>query len=221
MDMPATLLWNKYLKLEDHWLEEERGYLIMAATLTATVAFQAGINPPGSVWQEKEDEQKAEYIEEPGVSIFATIYSVEYYKGFLRYNTISLVSSLVIILLMISGFPLTNKIALWLLTMAMSTKLIFMAKPGTRFTARYGRVARCVWHGENNNLYFDRSVCICFADSNSSHLGVSAAQVTNCKIALARSARSGEFHESSLRDPTIDDGDDCFPLRFSDEGEVG
>uniref|UniRef100_A0A5B7C010 PGG domain-containing protein n=1 Tax=Davidia involucrata TaxID=16924 RepID=A0A5B7C010_DAVIN len=140
------LVWNKYLKMEDHWLEVARGYLIMAATLTATVAFQAGINPPVSVWQElltRKHYQEAgtnppesvwqelltkKHYQEAGTSIFfATVYSIDYYILFLRGNTISLVASLIIIFLMISGFPLKNKFSQWLLTMAMCTALTFMA----------------------------------------------------------------------------------------------
>ncbi|KAG8646123.1 hypothetical protein MANES_10G126966v8 [Manihot esculenta] len=38
--------WNNYLKNVGKRFEEARGNILIAATLTATVAFQAGVNPP-------------------------------------------------------------------------------------------------------------------------------------------------------------------------------
>ena len=34
------------------WLKEMRGWLIVLATLAASVTYQAGLNPPGGFWQD-------------------------------------------------------------------------------------------------------------------------------------------------------------------------
>uniref|UniRef100_A0A5B7AUP8 Putative Ankyrin repeat-containing protein n=1 Tax=Davidia involucrata TaxID=16924 RepID=A0A5B7AUP8_DAVIN len=109
--------------VENEWLTEARGNLLMAATLIATVAFRAGINPPGGVWQE-EDKEKSNII--AGTSMLATQLA-KGYSIFLVSNTITLMASLSIILLMINGIPLKNKFSLWLLTMALCTALMSMA----------------------------------------------------------------------------------------------
>lgn len=34
------------------WLKEMRGWLMVLATVAASVTYQAGLNPPGGFWQE-------------------------------------------------------------------------------------------------------------------------------------------------------------------------
>ncbi|KAE9445007.1 hypothetical protein C3L33_23095, partial [Rhododendron williamsianum] len=46
------LFWIKYFKVNHTWLQEVRGHLITAATLTATMAYQAILSPPGGFRQE-------------------------------------------------------------------------------------------------------------------------------------------------------------------------
>lgn len=36
----------------DDWIERKRNTLMIVASLIATMAFQAGLNPPSGVWQE-------------------------------------------------------------------------------------------------------------------------------------------------------------------------
>jgi hypothetical protein len=38
------------LRHRENWMEETRGTLMIVATVIATMAFQAGISPPGGVW---------------------------------------------------------------------------------------------------------------------------------------------------------------------------
>ncbi|KAA8540259.1 hypothetical protein F0562_024178 [Nyssa sinensis] len=113
---------DRFFKIENEWLADARGNLLMAATLTATVAFGAGINPPGSVWQDNLNNSDAN----SGTSVFART-QAKSYAYFLSCNTVTFMASLIIILLMISGFPLKHRFSLWLLTMAMCTALAGMA----------------------------------------------------------------------------------------------
>ncbi|XP_021729217.1 uncharacterized protein LOC110696245 [Chenopodium quinoa] len=80
------------------WIDKQRTSLMLVSSLIATMAFQAGINPPGGVWQDNENGHTA------GTSIMAGIES-SLYDAFLVSNTIGLVSSLTVIVLLISGLP--------------------------------------------------------------------------------------------------------------------
>ncbi|KAH7841392.1 hypothetical protein Vadar_029342 [Vaccinium darrowii] len=44
--------WKRYFDIDPDWLKQVRGHLITAATLTATMAYQAILSPSGGVWQE-------------------------------------------------------------------------------------------------------------------------------------------------------------------------
>lgn len=84
-------------KNENKWIDQMHGNLLVTATLIATVSFQAGINPPGGVWQDSSNGHIT------GTSIIATTFI--FYFSFVLNNTVALISSSSIILLMISGFP--------------------------------------------------------------------------------------------------------------------
>uniref|UniRef100_A0A803LBL0 PGG domain-containing protein n=2 Tax=Chenopodium quinoa TaxID=63459 RepID=A0A803LBL0_CHEQI len=86
------------------WLDKQRTALMVVSSLIATMAFKAGINPPGGVWQDNENGHKE------GTSIMARVeqgqqHNQGIYDAFLISNTIGLVSSLTVIVLLISGLP--------------------------------------------------------------------------------------------------------------------
>lgn len=93
--------WEKHTV----WLENQRSTLMVVASLIATMAYQAGLNPPGGVWQ---DSQSAVSVTEPshtvGTSVIARTHAFEY-NMYMIANTVSLVSSMSIIVLLISGLP--------------------------------------------------------------------------------------------------------------------
>ncbi|KAG6657187.1 hypothetical protein CIPAW_04G072700 [Carya illinoinensis] len=99
--------WVEYLRHQGNWMEERRGTLMVVATVIATMAFQAGITPPG------------------GTAVLSYAWPLTYLI-FLAFNSVSFVASLCAMLLIISGFPLRNKFAIWL-TSAMITTVTFMA----------------------------------------------------------------------------------------------
>ncbi|KAJ0091104.1 hypothetical protein Patl1_14550 [Pistacia atlantica] len=43
---------EKSVEKKDDWLKEMSNALMVVASLIATVTFQAGLNPPGGVWQD-------------------------------------------------------------------------------------------------------------------------------------------------------------------------
>ncbi|KAK9683806.1 hypothetical protein RND81_10G165900 [Saponaria officinalis] len=87
----------KALDTHHSWIENQQNALMVVATLIAGMAFQVGINPPGGAWQDDNGHIA-------GHSIMADV-EKEKYNALLISNTIGLVSSLSVILLLISGLP--------------------------------------------------------------------------------------------------------------------
>ncbi|KAJ4717501.1 Ankyrin repeat family protein [Melia azedarach] len=94
---------------EDDWLEKKRNALMVVASLIATMAFQAGVNPPHSPWQDTFQNTKRRY------------------GCFLFFNTAGFLASLSIILLLISGLPLKRRLFMWILMVIMWVAITAMA----------------------------------------------------------------------------------------------
>ncbi|KAK3438821.1 hypothetical protein EUGRSUZ_C03364 [Eucalyptus grandis] len=89
---------------------------MVAASLLATVAFQAATTPPGGVWQ---DDYKVDAngnpVKEPhmaGTSTMAHIQRMAYGQ-FMIFNPLAFLSSLSIILLLLSGLPIERRRWMW------------------------------------------------------------------------------------------------------------
>ncbi|XP_031374925.1 ankyrin repeat-containing protein BDA1-like [Punica granatum] len=95
-------------KREKNWLEQKRGTIMVVASLIATMAFQAGINPPEILFKENEK------IKDRGdiTADFINIISVSFY------------ASACIILLLISGIPLRRRFFMWFLMVIMWVAII-------------------------------------------------------------------------------------------------
>ncbi|XP_004495279.1 uncharacterized protein [Cicer arietinum] len=123
-------LWSKYLQFQGNWIEETRGTLMLVATVIATMTFQSTISPPGGVWQENTHTGGLNCttygICEAGTAVLAYAWPHEFVQS-MTYNTTSFFSSLGVVLLLISGFPIKNKVMMWVLTMAMTIAVTFMA----------------------------------------------------------------------------------------------
>ncbi|KAK7345685.1 hypothetical protein VNO77_16294 [Canavalia gladiata] len=121
--------WLKYLQYQTNWIEEKRGTLMVVATVIATMTFQSAISPPGGVWQEDTLTGGLNCsiygICKAGTAVLAYDWSHGFLK-FMAFNTTSFFSSLCVVLLLISGFRLENKLMMWILTIAMTLALTFM-----------------------------------------------------------------------------------------------
>ncbi|KAF5931797.1 hypothetical protein HYC85_027968 [Camellia sinensis] len=101
--------WNKYFKPEHGWFKNVRVHLITASTLTTTMAYQAGLSPPGNVWQDGPSNTTLNVKQDDlGTSILGKIDGFTY-EIFLFLNTASFIASMFTLILASSGFPPENK----------------------------------------------------------------------------------------------------------------
>lgn len=77
------------------WLKEMRGWLIVLATLAASVTYQAGLNPPGGFWQDNNGHRAGNPVLHDGP--FQKRYLTFYY-----FNATAFATSLVIIILLLN-----------------------------------------------------------------------------------------------------------------------
>ncbi|KAI9191088.1 hypothetical protein LWI28_003472 [Acer negundo] len=128
------LHWQKTTKEED-WLTRKRDSLMVVASLIATMAYQAGLNPPAGLWQDQSPTAGPQAnnntaISTPphlaGTSILA-YNDFSNYSQYLAYNTASFISSLSIILLLITGLPFTWRFFMWILIVIVWAAITTMA----------------------------------------------------------------------------------------------
>ncbi|KAL6286608.1 hypothetical protein ACE6H2_010998 [Prunus campanulata] len=122
------------LEYPRNWLKETRGMLMIVATMISTTTFQAAVDPPGGVWQDNKTNSSAggttycthDNICSAGTSV-AGSGSPGVFLRFVTFNTVSYIASLSVTLLLVGGFPLRNRVIMWLLSMAMCLTLTSMA----------------------------------------------------------------------------------------------
>ncbi|KAH6782963.1 hypothetical protein C2S52_007922 [Perilla frutescens var. hirtella] len=105
------------------WLAKKRDAIMVVAILIATMAFQAGVTPPGGVWQDdlRADPNATTLVEKPhraGEAVMALNHP-RAFKNFMRTNTVAFVTSLSTILLLISGLPFRRPLFMWILMVIM------------------------------------------------------------------------------------------------------
>ncbi|KAI3468084.1 hypothetical protein Pfo_024747 [Paulownia fortunei] len=99
------------------WLARKRNALMIVASLLATVAFQAGLSPPGGVWQgdfsgNPNGTTRADEPHRAGQSVMAYTLPPKYGQ-YMIFNTIAFLASLSIILLQVSGLPMRRRRWMW------------------------------------------------------------------------------------------------------------
>ncbi|KAG6598604.1 Ankyrin repeat-containing protein ITN1, partial [Cucurbita argyrosperma subsp. argyrosperma] len=90
-----------FFNQKSEWLRKQDS-LMVVASLIATMAFQAGVNPPGGIWQD--DKASGNPNQPAGTSIFAGKH-IQTYNKFLVFNTMGFMTSLIAILMIITGLP--------------------------------------------------------------------------------------------------------------------
>ncbi|XP_058193018.1 ankyrin repeat-containing protein BDA1-like isoform X2 [Rhododendron vialii] len=123
--------------------KDVRGHLITAATLTATMAYQSILSPPGGLWQETKRCQNAASLALPPSSGYSDLISDDHiciagqaimdndgtlYTTYMVSNTVMLIASLGTIMLAMTGFPSTlNKHLTWLMVITVFITIYCMA----------------------------------------------------------------------------------------------
>ncbi|XP_021740848.1 ankyrin repeat-containing protein BDA1-like [Chenopodium quinoa] len=111
-----NMLKSRRITSDQDWLEKKRNTLMVVASLIATMAFQVGINPPGGTWQDDQNNRNACFSSKMTMAngnnnldhVAGSIMAIKtrgLYNTLLVSNTIGLISSLSVILLLISGLP--------------------------------------------------------------------------------------------------------------------
>ncbi|CAI9284232.1 unnamed protein product [Lactuca saligna] len=110
-------VWNWYLSHNGDWLEKQRGILILAAILVAGTSFYSGLHPPGGTFTGSKDGPLGNAVQTEVVMGDFTIFVIQ--------NTIIMVISMMIALVLLSGISLRNKFTLWVLNLATVCILFF------------------------------------------------------------------------------------------------
>ncbi|XP_065866371.1 ankyrin repeat-containing protein BDA1-like [Euphorbia lathyris] len=121
----VNVWWKRYINDVGDRLENARGNILVAATVTASMAFQAGINPPENaskivalpLGSDTSSYSTLKYIVLPNIEV-----------DFWFCNTMALMISLAIIMLMLSGIPFKNKFSSVLLVYAMQLIVVNIAQ---------------------------------------------------------------------------------------------
>ncbi|KAK3128984.1 hypothetical protein QOZ80_6BG0469510 [Eleusine coracana subsp. coracana] len=103
-----TMAFKGFLLLEEEeeddpvtqrkkWFKEMRGWLMVLATVAASVTYQAGLNPPGGVWQDND----ANGTHHAGDPVLRDEHHARYLT-FFYFNATAFVTSLVIMVLLMS-----------------------------------------------------------------------------------------------------------------------
>ncbi|KAK7284200.1 hypothetical protein RJT34_18942 [Clitoria ternatea] len=122
--------WNRienmcrtYVLNQGNWIDKKtREQLMVAATVIATMTFQSVISPPGGVWQADTIDGGYSCTNYGFCEAGTVVLGYAQYPDFLKFvffNSASFFSSLCVLLVLISGFPLESKVTMSILASLM------------------------------------------------------------------------------------------------------
>jgi hypothetical protein len=101
------------------WLKDMRGWLIVLATLAASVTYSAGLNPPGGFWSGDKDDGGL-----PGNPVLHDGQFVNRFMTFYYFNATAFATSLVIVILLLNERFYTSEPKVAALTLTTVVDLI-------------------------------------------------------------------------------------------------
>nr|POE83000.1 hypothetical protein CFP56_42945 [Quercus suber] len=137
--LPTPKSWFRYFQYEEERdsPNDARNVLLVVVSLIAAVTFQAGVNPPGGVWQ---DEKYGPNGHKAGRAIYAS--QKQAYYVFLFSNTLALSTSVLVIMSLTYRFPFHLEV--WFATASMLVtyaSAVFAVTPDESFRYRYILIA--------------------------------------------------------------------------------
>ncbi|XVF33654.1 hypothetical protein REPUB_Repub17cG0186500 [Reevesia pubescens] len=132
--------WCRYFQYNEGTKEEDkennraeaRNALLVVATLIAAVTFQAGVNPPGGVWQETDDHS----THTPGTAICASESSA--YYVFLTSNTLAFTAAVLVIMSLTHKFPFKFEVRVAVVSMIITYgSAIFAVTPEVENSTKF------------------------------------------------------------------------------------
>ncbi|XP_048424238.1 ankyrin repeat-containing protein BDA1-like [Pyrus x bretschneideri] len=130
---PPGWFWRKlmiWLGYPHEWVKETRGSLMVVATVISTMTFQDVVNPAGRLWVDSLAKTSRTVWRENNDTVTTLGQGkdpMDYFPSFIAYNTVSFLASLTVTLLLISRFPLHDRLSTWLLSMSVCVTLAFLA----------------------------------------------------------------------------------------------
>lgn len=133
----AQAAFREFLKFGSDRYEKTRGNLMVVATLIATMSFQVAVNPPGGFWETDTNTDQGCPKGQPICKAGTAVQSYKQkpdpnngtnnYRIFIACSTASFSASMGIMLLLISGVPLKNKVSVGILILGMFISVLFTA----------------------------------------------------------------------------------------------
>nr|XP_043611833.1 ankyrin-1-like [Erigeron canadensis] len=112
-------VWRWYLNNNGNWLEKQRGILVLATIVVAITSFYSALHPPGGTFTNSEDGPLGNAVQ--------TEADMGYFDSFVIQNTVIMVISMFILVVLLSGIPLRNKFCLWVLNLAALCIVVFVS----------------------------------------------------------------------------------------------
>ena len=136
---PSLRSWLGYFRFDEDRdaPSEVRNILLVITTLIAAVTFQAGVNPPGGIWQDDMDGHNA------GWAFYASNKGA--YSVFLISNTLAFSTSILVIMCLNYNFPLYLELRIATVSMIVSYgSLVFAVTPKESASFRYALMVAAV-----------------------------------------------------------------------------